>query len=44
MRISELAQIRGRLGLPVERDLYFRADKTLLEYAREARAHGRIVA
>ena len=44
VRISELAQIRGRLGLPVERDLYFRADKTLLEYAREARAHGRIVA
>ncbi len=34
--ISELSQLRGRLGLPVERDLGFKADKTLGEYAREA--------
>lgn len=36
VRISELAQIRGRLGLPVERDLHFKADKTLSQYASEA--------
>ena len=36
VRISELEHVRGRLGLPVERDRLFDADKTLLEYAREA--------
>ncbi|MGZ8214512.1 MAG: DUF2958 domain-containing protein [Methylosarcina sp.] len=36
VRISELAQLRGRLGLPVERDLHFKADKTLSQYASEA--------
>lgn len=36
VRISELAQIRGRLGLSVERDLHFKADKTLSQYASEA--------
>jgi len=44
VRISELEAVRGRLGLPVERDLAFRADKSLLDYARQAWAHGRIVA
>lgn len=34
--ISELTQLRGRLGLPVERDLGFKADKTLSQYAAEA--------
>lgn len=34
--ISELSQLRGRLGLPVERDLGFKADKTLSQYAGEA--------
>jgi hypothetical protein len=29
VRISELASIRGKLGLPVERDLHFIATKTL---------------
>jgi len=37
VRISELGSLRGRLGLPVERDLHFAADKTLSEYADEAR-------
>ena len=31
-------------GLPVERDLYFKADKTLSAYADEARQQDRIVA
>ena len=37
VRISELASIRGKLGLPVERDLHFSAIKTLSDYAKEAR-------
>lgn len=41
--LSELAAVRGRLGLPVERDLYFRAEKRLSAYARDARLAGRIV-
>lgn len=41
--LSELAMVRGHLGLPVERDLYFVATKTLMAYADEARANGRIV-
>ena len=39
----ELRDLRGPLGLPVERDEHFEADKTLSAYANEARAHGRIV-
>jgi hypothetical protein len=42
--LAELASVRGRLGLPVERDLHFRADKTISAYAREARLAGRILA
>lgn len=38
--LSELAALRGKLGLPVERDLHFAATKTLVEYAEEARRHG----
>lgn len=41
--LAELQFVRGRLGLPVERDLFFRADKPISAYAREARLHGRIV-
>jgi len=44
VRLSELASLRGRLGLPVERDLYFTATKTLGAYAREAYAAQRITA
>lgn len=42
--LSELESVRGKLGLPVERDLWFEADKPLTAYAREAQAAGRIVA
>ena len=37
VRISELASIRGKLGLQIEHDLHFCATKTLSEYAEEAR-------
>ena len=41
--ITELAGVRGRLGLPIERDLYFTANRPLSEYAAEAHRRGRIV-
>ncbi len=41
--LREMATVRGRLGLPVERDLHFRAEKRLSAYTREARLAGRIV-
>lgn len=34
--LTELAGIRGGLGLPIERDLYFTPTKTLREYAEQA--------
>lgn len=37
VRISELEQIRGRFGLPVERDRHFSADYPLSVYSRAAR-------
>jgi len=42
VRISEIDQVRGRLGLPVERDGFFEAGKTLNAYAIEAMSLGRI--
>lgn len=42
--LAEIMEVRGQLGLPVERDLHFVADKPLSAYAEEARKHGRIVA
>jgi len=36
VRISELESVRGAFGLPVERDLHFRAVHTLSVYARAA--------
>jgi DUF2958 family protein len=41
--LHELRDLRGPLGLPIERDLHFEADKPLSAYVDEARAHGRIV-
>lgn len=41
--LAELQSVRGRLGLPIERDLHFEADKTISAYAREARLAERIV-
>jgi len=42
--LAELATVRGKLGLPVERDLHFEADKSIAAYAEEARSRGSIVA
>jgi hypothetical protein len=42
--LTELAALRGRLGLPVERDLHFKAVKPLSAYAEEAGKAGGIVA
>jgi hypothetical protein len=42
--LSELADVRGQIGLPIERDLYFKATKTLSEYAAEAWRLNRIKA
>lgn len=44
VRLSELTTVRGRLGLPVERDEYFKADKPLSAYATMARIAGWIMA
>lgn len=41
--IAELASVRGKLGLRIERDRHFEADKTISAYAVEARATGHIV-
>ncbi len=41
--LTELAGVRGRLGLPVECDRHFRADKPLSAYAAEAQAAGRVL-
>lgn len=41
--LAELARVRGRLGLPLERDRHFTARHPLSVYARAARRAGRIV-
>lgn len=41
--LVEVASLRGPLGLPVERDLHFRAIQSISAYAEEARRVGRIV-
>jgi hypothetical protein len=35
--LFELQSVRGKLGLPIERDLHFEADKSISAYAEEAR-------
>jgi hypothetical protein len=40
--LSELSSVRGKLGLPVERDLHFDVDKPISAYAEEARSRGHI--
>lgn len=42
--LAELQSVRGRIGLPVERDMHFIATKSISAYAREARLAERIVA
>ncbi len=41
--LMELSHVRGRFGLPVERDLHFSPTQTLLEYANAARAARQIL-
>ncbi len=41
--LSEIEDVRGKLGLPVERDLYFKAEHRLSVYAKLARHVGMIV-
>lgn len=41
--LAELQTVRGHLGLLIERDLQFTADKAISAYAREARLAERIV-
>lgn len=43
VRLSEIRALRGRLGLPVERDLFFVPDAPLGTYATRARRAGVIV-
>jgi len=42
--LAEIMEVRGRLGLPVERDLHFVANKPISAYADEAHTRGRIIA
>ena len=42
--LRELATVRGKLGLPIERDLYFRPKGTITAYAQNARLRGRLIA
>ena len=41
--MDEIATLRGRLGLPVERDLYFKADMNLSQYHSKAVAAESII-
>jgi hypothetical protein len=40
--ITELQSVRGKLGLQIERDLHFKADKPISHYAKIASARGYI--
>lgn len=42
--LDELAGIRGPGGLRIEEDIYFKAKKTIQQYADEACSKGRIIA
>jgi hypothetical protein len=44
VRLTELAEVRGMLNLPIEQDLHFHPDKRLSAYARIAISAGRIQA
>jgi len=43
LMLSEIEDVRGKLGLPVERDLWFEAEHRLSVYAKIARHAGMIV-
>ncbi|MBL1422602.1 MAG: DUF2958 domain-containing protein [Alphaproteobacteria bacterium] len=40
VRLSEIATVRGVMGLPVERDIHFTGNMMLKEYAAKARVVG----
>jgi hypothetical protein len=40
--LNEIRSVRGKLGLPVERDAHFKAKKKLSEYASESSDRGYI--
>ena len=42
VRLSDLAAIRGPLNRPIERDLYFTAQRPLSEYVRLAQENGSV--
>lgn len=42
--LTELRRLRGRLGLPVEIDRWFKPDRSTRTYQREGEAQGRLVA
>lgn len=44
VRISEIENLRGPMGLPAERDRHFTAKRSLSAYAEIARQNGRIMA
>lgn len=41
--LSNIAEVRGPLGVPIERDLHFYPDKPISGYVADARAAGRII-
>ena len=43
VNLAELVTVSGNLGLPIERDLHFDADKPISAYADDARSHRHIV-
>ena len=43
VRLSELAALRGPMGLPIEQDEWFTPDAELSSYVASARLEGRIV-
>lgn len=42
--LAELKSTRGVLGLPIERDMFFEAEHTLSEYAKQADKRGYVLA
>ena len=42
--VEEISSVKLMMGLGIERDRYFKANKTLSGYADEARSEGRIIA
>lgn len=43
VRLSEIRDVRGALGLPVERDVYFVADRPISAYASLAMKMGSLI-